>query len=358
MLVTNSTPCDQSAMTFTALTQANSGTISQWYWDFNNSITSIEGNIQNPSFTFAGPGSYTTHLVSETNYGCRDTMTQIVYVNYVPSPLFTVDDPDGCPKHCVKFTDMTPVIPGPAQLSTWTWDLGDGSNPTVNNTNASVNNCYINNSSNQLAQYTVKLTVTTSAGCTNSLTKTNYITVFPKPIANYTVNPNPSNVLEPLVYFTNQSQDYTKWWWMYGDNTPLDSIRLDPEHFYSDATAQTYYSVLLVANQYGCKDTAYVPVEIGPEFTFYIPNAFTPSNDDGINDYFNGMGIGIAEYEMWVFDRWGARIFYTDDIKKGWNGKVQGKEQEGKQDVYVWKVRLTDVLGKKHQYIGHVTLLR
>jgi gliding motility-associated-like protein len=358
MLITNSTPCDQSVMTFSATQQANSGTVTNWYWDFNNSITSVEGTGQNTSFTFAGPGDYTIHLVSETNHGCRDTIQQFVYVNYIPQPDFTVNDPDGCPKHCVTFTDMTPAIPGPASLANWTWTLGDGSNPISNTSNATVAHCYVNNSSSQLAQYSVQLMVTTSAGCTVAVTKSNYITVFPKPIAQYVANPNPSNVLEPLVYFTNQSIDYTKWWWMFGDGSPLDSVNVDPEHFYSDETAQTYYSVLLVANQYGCLDTAYLPVEIGPEFTFYIPNAFTPSNDDGINDYFNGTGIGIDKYEMWVFDRWGERVFYTDDIKKGWDGRVQGKSKEGKQDIYTWKVKLTDVLGKKHDYIGHVTLLK
>lgn len=357
MAITNSTPCDQSAMTFTAVSQAGSGTVTNWYWDFNNSITSVEGTGQTTNFTFAGPGDYTIHLVSETNHGCRDTIQQGVYVNYLPQPDFTVNDPDGCPKHCVKFTDMTPVIPGPATLATWSWTLGDGSNTVVNNTNGDVEHCYINNSSSQLAQYSVQLMVTTSAGCSVTVTKSNYITVFPKPIAQYEANPNPSNVTEPLVFFTNQSIDYTKWWWMYGDNTPLDSLHLNPEHFYSDATAQTYYSVLLVSNQYGCLDTAYLPVEIGPEFTFYIPNAFTPSNDDGINDYFNGTGIGIEKYEMWIFDRWGERVFYTDDLKKGWDGRVQGKSKEGKQDVYTWKVKLTDVLGKKHDYVGHVTLI-
>ena len=52
------------------------------------------------------------------------------------------------------------------------------------------------------------------------------------------------------------------------------------------------------------------------------------------------------------------QIYYTDDIKKGWDGKVQGKSSEPKQEVYVWKVRLIDVLGKTHNYIGHVTILK
>ncbi len=184
------------------------------------------------------------------------------------------------------------------------------------------------------------------------------MTVFPFPIAAYNARPNPADIVEPLVHFNNLSSDYTKWWWSFGDGPLIDSVNVSPYHEYSDVTANTYNTNLIVENQYGCRDTAYLKVEITPEFSFYIPNAFTPNNGDGVNDYFSGIGIGIEKYEMWIFDRWGEMIFYTDDIKKGWNGKVQGKTQECKQDVYVWKVKLKDVLGKKHDYIGHVTLLR
>ncbi len=360
MSISNSSACDRAAMTFTAVSLPNSGTVVNWFWDFNNTISTFEGAGQTTNFTFPLPGSHTVALISVTSIstgGCKDTIEKVIYVNYVPAPLFNVDRPSGCPTHCVNFTDVTLPITGPSQITQWQWTLGDGTVVT-NSTNAIVSHCYKNNSSSQLAQFDIQLVVTSDSGCVNTINKLNYITVYPKPIANYTVNPNPGNVMTPLEYFTNQSQDYTKWWWIFGDNSPIDSLNIDPTHFYGSETADTYYSVLLVANQYGCTDTAYVPVEIGPEFTFYIPNAFTPSNDDGINDYFTGMGIGIAEYEMWIFDRWGERIFYTDDIEKGWNGRVQGKSAEGKQDVYTWKVKLKDVLGKKHEYIGHVTLIK
>ncbi|MCC6180722.1 MAG: gliding motility-associated C-terminal domain-containing protein, partial [Bacteroidia bacterium] len=59
----------------------------------------------------------------------------------------------------------------------------------------------------------------------------------------------------------------------------------------------------------------------------------------------------------WIFDRWGEKVFYTDDLAKGWDGSVKGNSRT-KQEVYVWKVKLTDVLGKKHEYIGHVTLVK
>lgn len=361
MKIANSSVCDQSAMTFTAITLPNSGIMQNWYWDFNNSIVTIEGAGQTTNYTFSGPGAQTVVLIGETTNGCKDTLIKPIYVNYNPVAVFSGDKLSGCPipKHCVNFTDASPAITGPAQISQWQWTLGDGTTLT-NQTSSVVNHCYGNSSSNQLALFNLSLIVTTDSGCVSQTnTKPNYITVYPTPIAAYTVNPNPGNILTPLEYFTNQSIDYTKWWWSFGDGPfKTDSVNLDPTHFYSEVSAATYYSNLIVMNQYGCSDTAYVPVEIQPEFTFYIPNAFSPTNDDNINDFFTGKGIGIAHFEMWIFDRWGERVFYTDDIEKGWDGKVQGKSADGKQDVYVWKVKLKDVLGKKHDYVGHVTLIK
>lgn len=172
------------------------------------------------------------------------------------------------------------------------------------------------------------------------------------------MSPNPGSIVTPLESFTNQSIDYTSWIWEFGDNTAKDSINRNATHVYDSPNAQDYVSYLIVSNQYGCKDTAVAKVELQPDFVFYIPNAFTPDNQDGLNDVFTGNGIGIAKYEMWVFDRWGSSIYYSDNIRKGWNGKVQSKEKDCPQDVYIWKVKLVDVLGKKHDYVGHVTLVK
>ena len=77
---------------------------------------------------------------------------------------------------------------------------------------------------------------------------------------------------------------------------------------------------------------------------------------DLINDGFIGMGEGIKKYEMWVFDRWGNMIYYTDDLYKPWDGKINGEMCQ--IDVYVWKCNVTDVFDKKHKFIGHVSLIR
>ena len=54
----------------------------------------------------------------------------------------------------------------------------------------------------------------------------------------------------------------------------------------------------------GCTDTIYKNIYIKPEFTFYIPNTFTPAND-GLNDFFAPQGIGLASvesFEMYIYN--------------------------------------------------------
>jgi gliding motility-associated-like protein len=82
-------------------------------------------------------------------------------------------------------------------------------------------------------------------------------------------------------------------------------------------------------------------------------------NGDGNNDYFIGTGLGIVEYEMWIFDRWGNMIYYTDNIAKPWDGTVEGKSGEIVQiDTYVWRAVVKDVFNKTHKYIGHVNVIK
>ena len=348
--------CLGSATSFTAVSAANSAVVVSWDWDMNNTLGTIEVSGQSNVYTFATAGTQTIALISTTRHGCKDTISRNAYVNYIPTPNFTVDKPKGCPlPHCVKFKDSSTVTL-PAQIKTWEWAFGDGTS-TSNSTNTIQSHCYTNSSSNQLALFTVTLTTTTDSGCVAFNVKPNMITVYPKPIANYTIVPEFGNVVVPLVHFINQSVDYTKWYWSFGDGPQIDSTNVNPDHTYISEYSNKYHSILVVANAYGCLDTAYVLVDIAPDFSFYIPNAFTPNNDN-VNDKFTGAGIGIIEYEMWIFDRWGENVFYTDDITKGWNGKVQGKDADVKDDVYTWKVILKNVFNKTLNYVGHVTLLR
>ncbi|MBL7932091.1 MAG: gliding motility-associated C-terminal domain-containing protein, partial [Bacteroidia bacterium] len=125
--------------------------------------------------------------------------------------------------------------------------------------------------------------------------------------------------------------------------------------FYYFPNAGRYPVALTVSDGNGCADTVIKTVEILPDFSFYIPNAFTP-NDDGRNDFFYPVAKGVKFYEMLVFDRWGDEIFQTTDLSEGWNGYY--KNEACKQDSYVWKIKLTTFGGEEKEYTGNVLLIR
>lgn len=112
---------------------------------------------------------------------------------------------------------------------------------------------------------------------------------------------------------------------------------------------------LLAENEFGCKNTDLVCVEITTEFGVYIPNAITP-NDDGLNDVFYVYGFNIYEVQVIIFNRWGDEIFNSGDRAVGWPGTFKGVDCPN--DVYVYKVKYKGLDGKIYHKTGHVTLNR
>ena len=56
----------------------------------------------------------------------------------------------------------------------------------------------------------------------------------------------------------------------------------------------------------------------------WMPNAFSP-NHDGINDVLLPKGVGLKNYTLIVYDRWGNLLFKSDTTIKSWDGKYQGE---------------------------------
>ena len=68
---------------------------------------------------------------------------------------------------------------------------------------------------------------------------------------------------------------------------------------------------------------------------FFVPTAFSP-NGDGLNDTFKPLLYGnVLSYHFTVYNRWGVAVFQTKDPKKGWDGTLKQKKQQG--DVFIWK---------------------
>ena len=94
---------------------------------------------------------------------------------------------------------------------------------------------------------------------------------------------------------------------------------------------------------------------------FFVPNAFTPGNGDGLNDVFKAETNGYVDgFEFRVFNRWGDLIYYTNKQGEGWDGSYNGNQVQ----IDVYNYRLTynyqsenGGIERKDQ-IGTVTLFR
>lgn len=88
----------------------------------------------------------------------------------------------------------------------------------------------------------------------------------------------------------------------------------------------------------------------------YVPSAFNPL---GANKVFRPEGVLIdyRKSDMKIYNRWGVKVFETDDLKKGWDGTIEGGELAS-GGVYVYVIRIRGLNGKPEVFKGIVTLLR
>ena len=111
-------------------------------------------------------------------------------------------------------------------------------------------------------------------------------------------------------------------------------------------------------NIYNFSDTTYSNIaEVLQKPLVYVPNAFTP-NGNGDDDIFipsTGF-IDLTDYDFSIFNRWGEKLFETNDRNAGWNGKFGGKKCDS--DVYVWLLTFKTSSGQFIDMKGTVTLIR
>ena len=184
------------------------------------------------------------------------------------------------------------------------------------------------------------------------------ITVYTHPIVAFSYSPNPATIINPTIQFTDQTGDaagIAYWWWNFGEAGDTISNLQNPTHTYQDTGTFCVQEVAM--DIHGCADTATNCFVIDPVFNLYIPDAFSP-NGDGKNETFKPVGQYIKNFEMYIFDRWGNKLYHTLDINQGWNGTVNGGSVISQEDTYVYKINVTDSQGKQHSFIGNVTIIK
>ena len=303
------------------------------------------------TLTATGATSYTW------SSGATSTGTGIATASPVTTASYTVTGTSlGC-----SATAVSTVTVGASITITATGDTvcsGDAAHLTANGATSYVWSAGATstgiNTADASPTISATYTVTGTTGACSG-TATAHVLVNAMPVADFTA-PLATSEFTPVVNFTNHSINATQYNWDFGDIThPASntSTSISPSHTYA---AVGSYCVKLIASNNLCVDSTTLCIEITPEFTFYIPNAFSP-NGDGINDDFYGKGTNIATYEMSIFNRWGELIFYSNDINKHWDGTVKGSDV-AQLDVYVYVFNIVDNIKTAHKYIGNVTLVK
>ncbi len=332
--------CNGIPTVFTNQSTVSSGTIATYNWDFGDGNTSA---VTSPSNTYSLPGTYSVQLDIVSDKGCVNSTTQNITVYPLPVVDFEAVPTSGCAPLDVQLNDLSTIASG--NNVSWLWNIESVGTVNGQTTSQSFSN---------VGLYDVTLTVTSDQGCQTILTQTDFITVDPKPVAQFFANPDYTEILYPEVVFTDLSTGApTQWNWDFG--TGDVSTVQSPTYSFPDTGV---FTVLLeIFNQYGCSDTVSHTVVITPSFTIYVPNAFTPDGD-GINDVFLPKGMGWRDYELRVYSRSGTQIFSTFDPLEGWDGTVNHKGKITIADVYVWRIYVRDKNNRKQDYKGIVTLVR
>ncbi len=287
----------------------------------------------------------TTTYTCSVNDGCTMVPgTTVIAVEVIPVPLvnFHGSNVVGCDPLTVTFANLSLNV---RTGSTYSWDFGGLGTDTAKNPQFTFRASGL---------FDITLTIITPEGCTTTMTDTNGIDVFPKPIAIIVADPTIATKSNAYINFYNNSVGADYWDWNFGDLRNHTSTIKDPSFTYLDTGMFT--ANLVVTNLFGCTDTAYVNIHIKDDFSFFIPSAFSP-DADGVNDYFTPTGINVTDYIMVIYDRFGNEIFQTTDLSIPWDGTV-GSGEKAPENVYVYWIESTDRDGNKHQYTGRVTLLR
>ncbi len=224
------------------------------------------------------------------------------------------------------------------------WEFGDGT------TSSEVNPQH---TYSEPGTYVVKLTVIDSNSCNISDDYERIILVFEGGEA--AINASYEPCTDKLT-LENNSTNATNYLWEFGDGN--SSTERMPKYNYTDSG--TYNIILTINKGSYCESADTVELVINsqanPEITLY--NVFTPNND-GVNDCFKmkGKNLDCSDYLLSIYNRWGEKVFETENPSECWNGKVLNTNQTLPDGTYFYILNLGNE-EQKDTYSGVVELIR
>ncbi|MBO9658463.1 MAG: PKD domain-containing protein, partial [Chitinophagaceae bacterium] len=254
--------------------------ITNWLWDFGDGSTQ---SFNAPPFThsYSTNDSFSIKLTVTDAAGCMDTLTRPSFIK-TTTPLVSFEPSltQVCAGAVMSFNNNS-------SPSTSFWDFGDGNTSTDH---------WPFYAYADTGFYTVKLVITDSAGCKDSLIKTNAVHII-LPQASFVVNDSFSACTPLEVQFTNTSKYGLLFNWDFGPGEGNSSLE-NPVHYYS--TPGTYRVKLVITSQGSCQDSAFINITVLD--TAGINLSYTPI--DGCNPLlvnFTATGPVSTQSYFWDF---------------------------------------------------------
>lgn len=158
-----------------------------------------------------------------------------------------------------------------------------------------------------------------------------------------------------VVRFTDESLgDVSDWEWTFGD-AGKDFVP-NPIFTFQQYNEAGYPVVLKVMNlDSGCESETDPEVFTVNEMVVSAPNAFTPFSSPGENDEFRVLYRSVNKFTMLIYNRWGRKVFQTNNPAVGWDGRIGNSRAE--PGVYFYKIEATGFKGEKKELDGAVHLI-
>jgi gliding motility-associated-like protein len=309
---------------------ANGGTTYNWY---NNG--SLIPNASGSQLTVNTTGNYTAKAIDAA--GCTGIEGNVIVVTQLQKPTVAFNYTSYCIAKPISFVDQS-VTTNSGQIS-YVWS--DGNNNSSTNTSPVF-------TFNQRASYNVKLKIT-PVSCPSLADSLTRIVSIDVPVAAIRM-PTMNVAMNDHVPLQARTFGTTYQW---QPSTGLSSVNS------SNTTAtisveQQYTIAISVASGCTTVDTLLLKVFVANDLL--VPNIFSPNND-GQNDklFVNLVGIKSLQYFR-VFNRNGKKIFETNNLAEGWDGKFNGVPQP--VDTYIWTAMGTTKEGAPVYREGTITLVR
>ncbi|MEP7321352.1 MAG: PKD domain-containing protein [Saprospiraceae bacterium] len=315
--------------------------IKTWKWDFMDGEI---GSGKNSNHLFKKPGNYPVKLIVTDGKICKSEIVKNLV--YFPAPEVLDVLPDkfrACVPANIHFQNLSLPLDTSYQVD---WDFGDGTHSA---------GLHADHTYDKPGSYSIAISIKAPSGCVSKETFPAFVKVQEGPDADFTYNPEIITTLKSVVNFSNQSKGAISYSWNFGDNSV--SAITNPIHHYTDTGK---FNIVLVAlHENGCIDTASKTLEVLLNISYFLPNAFSPNND-GVNDIYVGNGaiLGMQDFKMSIYNRWGEVVFLSEDPFGGWNGRKQNNGPVEPNGVYICVVQYKTDKGESREVKSFATLVR